>query len=180
MLGTVGAFFAVLFVANQNARRERREAMQRARVVAAEISVRLEDRTRHLHILIGSFSSVHELGEDAEIDYMRRNLESLRRYLDKKEGAIFFRRQTVLDLIPLPNEAAHRIARAQDLMRLIRGDLEKRTVTIPTGSPEMIRSIHTWADRVIKEAHRELTAALVECIEAARLSDPAVPALDVE
>jgi hypothetical protein len=166
-VGTCAAAIVALYVASKSERRVERERMQVARLVAAEISIRLADSVRKLGQLVSL------LNDDSEIDDKRRTLSHVAQFA--KAHATLLGRETLVGLIPLPNEAAHRIARALDFLTLIERDLGNYESLLKDGSPNRISSLHRRIGKIVGQAHAELTAASAECTEAAELDTPMIP-----
>ena len=173
LFGTFGAIVTALHIANRNTQRDARDKLLKAKLICAEISVRLADSIKQLRDVIELFHS-----DDLERLHRVNNILAAKRFAH--DDAMPFRRETLVDLIPLPNEAAHRMARAADLLRLIRDIAVRYADVIRMGSSSdvMVERLHRKIDALLVEAHRELSLASAECSRAAQLQQPALPEIE--
>jgi hypothetical protein len=172
-VATCAAVIVALIVAGRSERRMDRDKMEVAKLVAAEMSVRLEQ-------LVKSLATILQLFADPESDPQdkRNNLTYAKQFADG--DMLLFRRETLVDLLPLPNETAHRVARAMDLLRLVKANLAEYVFVLEHASPQMVSSIHKRIGRVLAEAHAELRVASDECTKAAQLDAPMIPEVEVQ
>lgn len=166
-VGTCAAAGVALWLGLDARRRDANDRMEEARLVASEISGRLSD-------LLNQIASLDAMLTFSDSEYWRQNLKHVRDAV-RGDRLIFFRRDTLVALIPLPNQAAHRIARAMDYLRLLRSRLDAHNRAIETGSDTMIKHLHKGTSDLIAQARDELKRAVAECGNAAALATPHIP-----
>lgn len=171
-LGTMAAAVIALYLGLASNRRTEREKLLVAQLVASEISARLSESFLQLENLEPLFVFAQD------DDDFRNNLQTLRRVLMTETFS--FKRDTLVALIPLPRQAAHRIARAMDLLKLARRQLDARRTTIEKGSASMVASVHRRMTQLLAQAREELKVATEECTRAAALAVPDIPREEIE
>lgn len=173
----IGSIAAILITGSlwyfDNRRREG-ESLQAAQLVASEISERLAEAAS----TIKGLSNVWGLG-DADKPDPENYLDNIRMLQTALKNQTWrFKRETLVALVPLPKQSAHRIARASDQLKLCHRQIRRVSTGIERGnlSATMIRNLHSKLGVWIELAQRDLSVANEECIKAARLGAPPMSA----
>jgi hypothetical protein len=152
--------------------------MQVAQLVASEISMRLNLATKRLGDLVAlwDFESIPPREDDrGKYD----NFTQLQHYLDKQVFSPS--RETLVLLVPLPKQTAHRIARSADILKIAERKLSGHSSGIAAKAltTTLAARLHEKLGALIGAAHNELAIAARQCIKAAELGAPLPTAEEV-
>lgn len=170
-LGTFAAVAVALWLGIDASRKAKGEAQVRAKLAAASISARLAATSD----AVGSLAATSVfLDLTIPVDAARHKaLADIRREMNRAS----FRPDdaTLLALTPLPNNCAHRIARAFDYIERVR----LRAQALPSGSlvgnlttPEQREHMFDSWNSDLRAAYDLLQVALRECVTASDLGAP--------
>lgn len=165
-IATMGAVFVALWLARADRRERQRQSLLRAQLAAARVSSQLQ----HTHDWVlnawvnGMFTGENHVSDLSSLGRMIKLL---------REPVYRIDPQVLIDLAPLPNSCAHRIARAFDYIDRICLDVAK----LPAGdlaqqSAAWRSALRTSWIRKLSAANELLTAALMECHSATALGAP--------
>lgn len=172
-VGSVGAVIAAVWLGLSVQYRERRERLTRAQLSAAGIGAKLE----HTIDLTSSglaqaiFKNLELSEEESRYEASKKIRELMARGYFKPDL------DTLLGLSALENYCANRIARAFDILDVIKGQTEN----IPLGEyrPSVIAKSYGYSEMLLSEwavmfssAHDLLTVALRECERVAIVAAP--------
>lgn len=164
--GTMLAVAASTGLWYQDRRRQAREQMQIAQLVASEISVRLATMSSTLKGLTAMW-----MADDSSEDYLA-NIKALRDSLRKV--IMGFKRDTLTALVPLPRQTAHRIARSSDYLKQCERIIKNYSSGIEHGglTPGRLKRLHNDLGKMLVLANDDLRIAAQECAIAARMGAP--------
>lgn len=167
--GTTAAVAVALWLGLQARGRQRSEEKARASLFAARVSARLASTAERLrlHTLLLGFNDETFSKEDGT----RQALVDIARMVRK--GVYFPDDAALIALTPLPNNCAHRIARAADYVDRVRAqvpDLPTALMTFGDADTER-KLLKNWiAD--LEAAAALLAVAAGECVRASDLGAP--------
>jgi hypothetical protein len=147
------------------------EALSNARLHASRISGRL---TKTSNVITGVHAAWVFRSQDA-LTVTYAQLMQYERY-KRFAGTTFFipDEATLSALLPLPNQCAHRIGRAFDLLEAVKieaGAVDMETLTTLTDEKQRAYVLDSWAAS-IQEANAYLEVAVRECVKASELGAP--------
>ncbi|HEX7891973.1 MAG TPA: hypothetical protein VF522_21675 [Ramlibacter sp.] len=166
-IGTCAAVIVALWLGVDARRQAARQQIQIAQLVASEISGRLSH-------LLDTVVSLDAALTFSPVQERRTLLKRVRDALADNQLTLF-RRDTLTALIPLPLQAAHRIARAMDYLRLLRSRLIQRELEIGSASDALIERLHNNTLQMLEQVRYELEIAAAECYRAALIAAPYIP-----
>lgn len=168
-VGTLGATFAAVYFGLTQREEARREKLELAQLVSSEISVRLSQATQRAGDLDAIWGFENLDRNEPDLDRVEQ-LRSLSQLIG--DPILSFKRETLIALAPLPNHAAHRIARAQDYFKLCRDQLRRfEKIGIPDRGARLAK-LHDICGQYLSSARMELVLATAECVKAAHLAVP--------
>lgn len=177
MAATVGSAVAAYYaarvalrIAGTTDRRQHEEATKRAALAATGIVHRIKTAWEHLDLLYGNHGA---FGKEGVRDRIAHDM--LSHFLTVANDSLAI--ENIPDLIPLPNDCAHRVARARSLVYVAAVRFEKKTHLFGEdangkSSEEDIRKEVATIMANVLEARDLLEVALKECTAAARLRPP--------
>lgn len=171
-VGTVGATVAALYFGLSTRREQQGEKVERARLVASDISESLVANTAKLSRTLDVL--VMTCGDGHHLDDVLADLKMLPSELSKVG---FIDRPTLEALIPLPHNVARRIARAQDLLRVLVAHAESQ-VQFLKSSDGMLKRAHLSSLNRLSRIVSEFEMAARAVAAAAEL--PPIPPVNSE
>lgn len=170
-VGTIAATVVALWLGLSARRNSEDEDLKRARLCAALISVRLTAT----HSAIRSVA-ISSLFKDMTVSEERAAIKALQHIRDVVLGGLFVpSHQELIELTPLNNNCAHRIARAFDYIEKVRSEAmrvnERGLFSEQFDSNERERLLQSWGGTLFT-ASELLEVALRECNKASELGAP--------
>ncbi len=169
VVGSVGAIAGAVWIASRQSREKKADDLLRAQLTAAGISIQLSRFASELHqfSLLNGFSDLE--AEEPEVDEFNSIQLWLSRPRYRPEQSEF------LAIIPLPNKAAHRLARGYELLQVLkvrtqsRGALEQLFTRASRATRRVI--LNRLSDE-IGVASDMITVAARECELASQIGAP--------
>lgn len=169
-IGTCAAVVVALGLAQAQTLRQRKDEQLKANLHSARISIRLRDAATSMDsatMLVG-FRDETLSEKEAQLDLHKRFLRLAA--LDHFEPTV----EELVALTPLPNNCAHRIARAYDIFGQFKRSVQDpdmaRWFQFASGDARE-RVLNQWQAQV-KDASELLLVASEECVRAAHLGAP--------
>ncbi|MFD2298801.1 hypothetical protein QRO11_09485 [Paracidovorax citrulli] len=167
-IGTCAAAVIALWLSQMQTRRSHKEALERAQLYASGMSVQLLKTGRDLESAetLYGFEDASIENKDHQDHEFVRLVQLFSRVLYKPSH------EELVAILPLPNQCAHRIARAYDIISKLRTDLTD-SWEAKTFGYAAVHARQVWLDawyRQVREAAELLLAASIQLDEASKSS----------